>query len=145
MGKLRRKLRDFNWLRMSDLMKRRGCYSFLIDFGLREYHFGLFQALTSHHLQLITALDEVIKLVDIRVILFLDLTDLPRNVSEPHLHPLHLEPSTFLSTCTSPFFLRMAQPFLLTFLTDHPQIILLSNMEIPCKELGKRGLLVGDK
>lgn len=105
-GKLRVELRNFLWLCMFELMKGWGGDPFLVDFGLREYHFGLFEALAGHELQLVTAVDEVIKLVDIRIILFLDLTDLPRNVPEPHFHPLHLSPSTVLLPNTPPLLLR---------------------------------------
>lgn len=125
---------------MIDLMKRWRGDSFLVDFGLREYHFGLFQALASHQLQLIAALDEVIKLVDIRIILFLDLADLPCNVPEPHLHPLHLIPSTLLQTNTPPLFLRVAQALLFVSLTDHPLKYFIINMKGSAKK--KRGLLL---
>lgn len=98
---------------MFELIKGWGCNSFPVDFGLREYHFGFFEALAGHELQLITAVDEVIKLVDIRIILFLDLADLPRNVPEPHFHPLHLSPSTVLLPTTPPLLLRTTPSFCL--------------------------------
>ena len=103
---------------MFDLMKPWRGDLLPVDFGLREYHFGLFEALAGHELQLVTAMDEVVKLVDIRIILFLDLVDLLRYVSESQFHALHLAPPTILLPAP-PLLLGPTSPFCLFRLPYH--------------------------